>query len=88
ALPAMQPPRCDVYLASVGRAFPKGSDPKDMIAAICDQLTSPVLWETTVRTMLAAGIDEFYEVGPMQQLKAMMKRIDASAWGKTVSIDI
>lgn len=34
------------------------------------------------------GLTEFYEVGPMKQLKAMMKRIDQNAWSSTTNVDV
>ncbi|MEX0703422.1 MAG: ACP S-malonyltransferase [Planctomycetales bacterium] len=40
------------------------------------QVVSPVLWEDSVRTMLAKGVDEFYEIGPGKVLKGLLKRID------------
>eukprot|EP00406_Dinophysis_acuminata_P074410 CAMPEP_0179252408 /NCGR_PEP_ID=MMETSP0797-20121207/22201_1 /TAXON_ID=47934 /ORGANISM="Dinophysis acuminata, Strain DAEP01" /LENGTH=562 /DNA_ID=CAMNT_0020960241 /DNA_START=76 /DNA_END=1764 /DNA_ORIENTATION=- len=88
ALPGMKPPTCDVYMNSSGKVLPAGSDPKLLIPLLCDELTSTVLWETCVKGMIAAGLDEFYEVGPMKQLKAMMKRIDQTTWGKTTNIEI
>mmetsp|Transcript_88474 Transcript_88474/g.205845 ORF Transcript_88474/g.205845 Transcript_88474/m.205845 type:complete len:567 (+) Transcript_88474:115-1815(+) len=88
ALPKMRPPRCDIYMNSTGKAFRKGSDPKDVIPLLCDALTAPVLWEKCVSAMISSGIDEFYEVGPSKQLKAMMKRIDSGLWSRTKNIEI
>merc|ERR1712032_318108 len=76
ALPRMNPPTCNVFMNSTGKMVPKGSDPKELIPLLCDQLTNPVLWEGCVTSMIESGIEELYEVGPMKQLKAMMKRID------------
>lgn len=87
-LPNMRPPRCDVYMNCTGRVLPAGTDPKKIVPLLCDQLTSPVLWETSIRNMIASGITEFYEAGPMKQLKSMMKRIDAEMWNRTTNIEV
>jgi len=55
------------------------------------QLTSCVLWEDSVKAMLKEfgdGKGEFFECGPMKQMKAMMKRIDQNAWKRTTNIDV
>jgi len=88
ALPKMRPPRCDVYMNSTGAVLRRGTDPSEVAAALCSQLTSRVLWESCVNSMIAAGAAEFYEVGPMKQLKAMMKRIDATSWTKMANVEI
>jgi [acyl-carrier-protein] S-malonyltransferase len=47
---------------------------------ICDvgglQLTSPVQWETTLKTLLSKGLANSYEVGPNKVIAGIMKRID------------
>ncbi|MFP4057897.1 MAG: ACP S-malonyltransferase [Candidatus Brocadiia bacterium] len=40
------------------------------------QLTSPVLWEDSMRFMLAGGVRRFVEVGPGKVLTGLMGRID------------
>ena len=42
------------------------------------QLTSPVLWETTVVNMVRAGIRRFVEIGPGKVLQGLVKRTDPS----------
>ena len=42
------------------------------------QVTAPVLWEDTIRNMIADGFDEFVEVGPGRVLQGLVKRIDPS----------
>ena len=44
-----------------------------------EQLTSPVRWTASMRTMLGAGITTFYELGPGNVLAGLMKRIERSA---------
>ncbi len=47
------------------------------------QVTSPVLWDDTIRHILHVNRDrvmKFIEVGPGKQLKGMLKRIDKAAF--------
>jgi [acyl-carrier-protein] S-malonyltransferase len=88
ALPRMQPPRCPIYLNVTGTVFPAGTSPADLVEKLPRQMVSPVLWEPSVRAMMKDGISEFYECGPMKQLKAMMKRIDREVWNKTTNVEV
>mmetsp|Transcript_38739 Transcript_38739/g.70336 ORF Transcript_38739/g.70336 Transcript_38739/m.70336 type:complete len:476 (-) Transcript_38739:105-1532(-) len=88
AEPHMRPPRCDVYLNVTGKRIAPGTQPSELIQLMGDQLCSCVLWEPAVRAMIADGVTEFYECGPMKQLKAMMKRIDAEAFKNTNTVDV
>lgn len=87
-LPNMKPPRCTVYMNTTGKPIPAGAAPKEIVKLLGDQLTSCVLWEPAMKAMVADGVKEFYECGPMKQLKAMMKRIDSDAWGKTTNVPV
>lgn len=40
------------------------------------QVSSPVLWEDSIRRMLTDGVDTFIEVGPGKALSGFMKKID------------
>eukprot|EP00442_Polarella_glacialis_P015155 CAMPEP_0115114360 /NCGR_PEP_ID=MMETSP0227-20121206/42013_1 /TAXON_ID=89957 /ORGANISM="Polarella glacialis, Strain CCMP 1383" /LENGTH=84 /DNA_ID=CAMNT_0002514751 /DNA_START=1 /DNA_END=252 /DNA_ORIENTATION=+ len=68
-------PRIDVYMNVRGTAQRAGTDPRELNYDLSAQVASPVLWQQTIEEMLNNGITEFYECGPMKQLKAMMKRI-------------
>lgn len=48
-------------------------------------MTTTVKWHSCVKGMIGIGVSEFFEVGPMKQLKAMMKRIDQSCWGNMLN---
>jgi len=87
-LPRMSPPRHTVYMNMTAAPLRPGTNPKEVIQLLKKQLTNPVLWELSVRAMIKEGVREFYEVGPMKQLKAMMKRIDAKVWSNTVNIEV
>jgi len=86
-LPRMQPPKHIVYMNVTAKPLQVGTDPKEVLPLLKQQLTSPVLWEPLVRAMIGTGVTEFYEVGPMKQLKAMMKRIDNKVWNTTTNIE-
>ena len=47
----------------------------DLRASVVRQLPSPVLWDDSVRTMSAMGVDTFIEVGPGTVLTGLIKRI-------------
>ncbi len=40
------------------------------------QVLNPVRWEDDIKAMLAAGIEEFYEIGPGRVLTSLLKRIN------------
>lgn len=52
------------------------TDPDDIRRVLVRQVTQPVLWEDSVRSLLAQGAGPFFEVGPGKVLKGLMKRID------------
>jgi len=82
----MQPPRCAVYFNSTGKKVKAGADPATFIELMKLQLTSMVLWEPSIKAMILDGVQEFFEVGPLKQIKAMMKRIDQEAFKKTENV--
>lgn len=86
--PRMKPPKCDIYMNCTGKPVYAGSPPKSLIPLLLRQMTEPVMWDTCVRSMISAGISEFHEVGPMKQLKSMMKRIDAAMFERTETVEV
>jgi [acyl-carrier-protein] S-malonyltransferase len=69
---ALQPPRIPVW--SNVDAQPH-TNPAEIRQILVRQVLSPVLWEQTMRNLLAAGIDKFYEIGPGKVLSGLLKRI-------------
>lgn len=49
------------------------------------QLTHSVRWAESVQGMIAAGAEVFLELGPKDVLTGLLKRIDRSKTGKTIS---
>lgn len=86
--PRMNPNRVIVYANATGEPLAPGTNPDVIVGLLKKQLTSTVLWEKSVKAMIGDGMKEFYEVGPMKQLKAMMKRIDGNMWKTTTNIDV
>jgi [acyl-carrier-protein] S-malonyltransferase len=59
-------------------ALPHGTADQT-IALLVEQVTSSVLWEKSMRVLLAQGFTRFIELGPGAALSGFMKRIDKSA---------
>jgi [acyl-carrier-protein] S-malonyltransferase len=55
------------------------SAPDEFRDLLARQLVSPVRWEESLRTIIAAGADQFYEVGAGRVLAGTLKRIDRKA---------
>mmetsp|Transcript_21011 Transcript_21011/g.65585 ORF Transcript_21011/g.65585 Transcript_21011/m.65585 type:complete len:498 (+) Transcript_21011:113-1606(+) len=84
----MKPPRCDIYMNVTGKRITPATKPAEIISMLADQLVNCVQWEPSMRAMIKDGVTEFYECGPMKQLKAMMKRIDPTVFKTTTTIDV
>ena len=68
-------PQCPVYQ----NVSAKGETDKDIIQQqLLQQLTSPVRWTQSVEQMIADGATEFYEFGPGDVLKGLIKKINPS----------
>ncbi len=52
------------------------TDVSTLKAALKGQMTGPVRWSETIAAMIAAGADEFVELGPGKVLTGLVKRID------------
>ncbi|MBX6377394.1 MAG: ACP S-malonyltransferase [Clostridia bacterium] len=48
----------------------------EIVSALVEQVTRPVLWEESVRRLLADGVEVFAEVGPGNALAGFVRRID------------
>jgi [acyl-carrier-protein] S-malonyltransferase len=59
-------------------AQPHGA-PAEISARLVEQVTSSVLWENSMRYLLAQGFTRFIELGPGTALSGFMKRIDKGA---------
>lgn len=59
-------------------------DPADARRLLIQQLTSAVRWTGSMRTMLDAGIQQFYEIGPGNVLTGLLRRIERGAASQAV----
>jgi [acyl-carrier-protein] S-malonyltransferase len=55
------------------------TDAAEIRSLLVRQVVSPVRWEETMRGMLAAGVDRFYEIGPGRVLAGLLKRVNRKA---------
>lgn len=60
------------------------TDPEGIRAALGRQMTASVLWEQSVRRLIAEGVDTFVEVGPGTVLSKLIGRIDRSVTALSV----
>ena len=72
----IRPPRVPVW--SNVDAMPH-SDPGEIRSLLVRQIVQPVLWEQTMRNLLAQGVDRFYEIGPGRVLAGLLKRVHRKA---------
>ena len=52
------------------------TDPQEIRSLLIQQVLNPVKWEETMRNLLAAGIEQFYEIGPGRVLAGLLKRVN------------
>lgn len=70
--------RADVPVVANVSARPV-QEREDIKEALVKQVASPVLWEDSVRWMLAQGVDTFVEIGPGRVLRGLIRKIDRQA---------
>mmetsp|Transcript_6685 Transcript_6685/g.17039 ORF Transcript_6685/g.17039 Transcript_6685/m.17039 type:complete len:560 (+) Transcript_6685:101-1780(+) len=87
-LSKMRPPKCAIYFNITGKKVNAGTDPKEFVDLMKRQLTNEVLWEQTVKQMIMDQVKDFYECGPLKQLKSMIKRIDQDAFKRTENMSV
>jgi [acyl-carrier-protein] S-malonyltransferase len=68
----VRPPRVPVWSNVDARPH---TDPNEIRALLVRQVLQPVLWEDTLRGLLADGIGVYHEVGPGKVLNGLMKRV-------------
>lgn len=61
-------------VANVNAKVVNNSD--ELKGLLVEQLSSPVLWEDSVRTMISEGVTHFIECGPGKVLSGLIKKID------------
>jgi [acyl-carrier-protein] S-malonyltransferase len=76
-------PRFPVIANATARPYP--SDDAQIRRLLCDQMTCPVLWEDSMRTILRLRPAGFVEIGPGKTLAGLLKRIDRAALVGTIN---
>ena len=61
------------------------TDPSEIRQLLVQQVLSPVRWEETLRGLLAAGVEVFYEIGPGRVLAGLLKRVNRKTEVRNVS---
>ncbi len=61
-------------------------DPEEIRELLIRQVVQPVLWEDSMRYLLAQGFGPFYEVGPGRVLRGLLRRIDRNATCQNVTV--
>jgi [acyl-carrier-protein] S-malonyltransferase len=61
------------------------TDPEEIRRLLVRQVFQPVLWEQTMRNLLAEGCDLFYEIGPGRVLAGLLKRVQRRVECRNVS---
>jgi [acyl-carrier-protein] S-malonyltransferase len=59
--------------------------PEEIGPLLVRQVLQPVQWEQTMRNLLAAGVERFYEIGPGRVLAGLLKRVDRKATCQNVA---
>jgi [acyl-carrier-protein] S-malonyltransferase len=61
------------------------SNPEEIRDLLVRQVLQPVLWEQTMRNLLAEGCERFYEIGPGRVLAGLLKRVQRKVDCRNVS---
>jgi [acyl-carrier-protein] S-malonyltransferase len=52
------------------------TDPAEIRDLLVRQVLQPVQWEATMRGLMSAGVERFYELGPQRVIAGLLKRVD------------
>jgi len=69
----IRPPRMPVWSNVDARPH---TEPAEICPLLVRQVVEPVLWEQTLRNLLAGGYERFYEIGPGRVLAGLLKRVN------------
>lgn len=78
----LKPARVPVWSNVDGKPH---TDPEEVRGLLVRQVLQPVLWETTLRGLLAAGCEKFLEIGPGRVLAGLLKRVQRKAECRNIS---
>jgi len=77
-----QTPKCPVYqnVSTQGE-----TNPEKIKANLIAQLTAPVKWTQSVQNMIAAGANDFTELGPGNVLQGLIRKIDSTVQVQSIA---
>jgi len=78
----IRPPRIPVWSNVDARPH---TDPEEIRGLLVRQVVQPVLWEQTMRGLLADGVARFVEIGPGRVLAGLLKRVNRKIECRNVS---
>ncbi|MCZ8513149.1 ACP S-malonyltransferase [Paenibacillus filicis] len=61
------------------------TDPEAIRQSLIRQVYSPVLWEDSIKRLLAQGVDTFYEIGPGTVLAGLIKKINRTVTVRSIN---
>jgi [acyl-carrier-protein] S-malonyltransferase len=70
---SIKPPRVPIWSNVDARPH---ADPSEIRNLLVRQVLDPVLWEQTLRGLLAERVERFYEIGPGRVLAGLLKRLN------------
>jgi [acyl-carrier-protein] S-malonyltransferase len=74
-------PKCSIYQNVAAKAV---FDKDEVKQNLEEQLTGPVRWAQSVRSMIADGASRFTEVGPGKVLQGLIMKIDPNVQAETI----
>lgn len=97
--PLMEPARAELAAAISNTTFSEGicpiyqnvtasavSSPNEIKENLMAQLTAPVRWTQTMKSMIVDGAESFTEVGPGKVLQGLVKKVDRSIPTESASV--
>ncbi|MBP1965598.1 ACP S-malonyltransferase [Paenibacillus aceris] len=61
------------------------TDPEEIRQSLIKQVSAPVLWEDSIKWLLARGVNTFYEIGPGTVLAGLIKKINRSVTVRSIN---
>jgi len=80
-------PSLTVYSSQTGERWLPGTPVMTIADGLIRGLVTSNQWEDTCRAMIDDGVEYLWEIGPMKQLKGMMRHIDYTQWKAMKCID-
>ena len=77
-------PQIPVFSNVTATQFPDAASIRPLLKR---QLCEPVRWEDTLRTLIGAGKNSMYELGPNKQIRSMVKRVDGDVWKAFTNVE-